>query len=276
MSTPHAPPIHRWSSLARPLDPRVPSNRWIVRVSIAAALMGTLYGAVTHGVSFIALLVGASAAVTAFLAWALGREIDPDDEIVAFLCVGLTMVGWMWFRGADLWTLGAAVVLARVVNRSVGPGAHATDDLLVLVFVGAAAWTGRWSLPLAATIAFAWDARLPWGERRHVGAAILAGGLFVLALIVGKVHVAAPPRLWLLVSVSLGYFFAIITTPRLVSRCDIAGFSLQHRRVQAGMVLAAVVAGLAQFEPSPGMRASGVLACMAAMVVGRALRARQA
>ena len=269
----HEHPLYRFSSIARPLDPRWPSNKAILIVQALAFAAGAVWGFVQTGDWQQALVTGVSAALTAFLSWALGRELDPDLNLTAWIAVALAGLAFVGLGQADLWTLVAALGLGRVVSRTVGPPARWTDLAMILGLVAAALFVSqRWTLCLAAAVALALDALLPEGRKSRLLLAAAAIVLLPIAWSTGHLQATLPSHPFGIGVLVVASGAAILTAPAPASSCDVPGHDLHRRRLQGGMLVALLVAVLAHFEPTTTMPAPGVTACLLAMVAGRGFR----
>ncbi len=262
------------SSLGRPVDPRFPSNKAILVVMAVAFVAGAVIGFIDTGAWGPAASSGLTYLLTAFTAWALGRELDPDRTGTAMLAVALAGVPLVVWGTADLWTLAVSIALARVVNRSIGPGARVTDLLAVLGLLGLAVLLAhRWTLGLAGAVALALDASLDRGTRDRYGWAAASLALVAIAFATGPLALIVPRHGFAITVVVLVVTSGIATLPPLHSPCDVPGHPLALRRVQGGVFVVLLVAVFAQFEPfEPGSdlpQALGVVGVLLATVVGR-------
>ena len=173
--------VHKYSAIARPLEPEYRSNLAVmILLSVIALAIGGL--AALNGADALgALAAGGEAALVGFLTWALGREADPDRLSGAFIALALAILALAAGMASGLspavWTLAFALMAARTVNRTVGPEAKLTDLVLVLVLAGMAIWRdGYAAIGLVAAIAFALDAAFDpyywynqseYGDPRH-------------------------------------------------------------------------------------------------------------
>jgi len=245
--------LRQASGLARPLDPGYRTNRWIL-----ALILGVLAGAWMLRGSLTGDWLAAGglavlAAIALFLAWALGRELDPPSESAAFLGAGLALpplaaaaAGWLPLP--DLAALVLVLLAMRVLNRTSG---NATRPLDGLVVFGLAVWLAIDANPiylLAAVIAVILDGLLPPAQRRRaVLGAAAAGVALVLVLVLGP---AAPPSdlepIPLLIAAAAGAVFSetIRATGRLEGAADDRSAALSPLRVRAGQLLA-LLTGLA-------------------------------
>ena len=80
-----AVPLH----VMRPLDPASPWNRAILAVSAVAGIVGVYLTLAQDGEPLLAI----EAAGSAFLSWALARELDPDRQAPAII---LAVFGGAW------------------------------------------------------------------------------------------------------------------------------------------------------------------------------------
>mgnify|MGYP003668694374 FL=1 len=275
-------PIYRLSSIARPLEPQYPTNRAVL---IALPLIAL----VTGGAAFFlrdAGLAGAASAglgglLAAFLAWALGREVDPDRNEAAFIAMALTVlaVGLGWTPA--LWVLALALMATRIVVRTVGQAAKLTDLGLVTVLAGLAVFVdGYWAMGLVAGFAMAVD--LLYDRKRTLNlvfAAFATGfSMFVVvqrggdwgALTLQPLGLIDPA--WSLAALILTALSAIfiLTCPAVTSVCDSSDAPLERRRVRGGAMIVVLFATAAMFEGQAGLFATlPVWAVLAGLVAGR-------
>ncbi len=268
----HEHPIFRFSSVARPVDARYPTNKAVLAMMFVALIAGGAWGLVDGVAISGAVLRGVSLAVTVFGSWALGRELDPDRNATAFVGAALAVAAVVVVGDADLWTLMAAIPLTRVVNRTVGPPAKISDLVAVLGLVALAMFTdGRWSLGVTAVVALLLDASLRDGRADRWAFAAVA------AAMVGAFHfqtglsVTVPEQLSVVGGVLAVGVVALVTMPSAKSECDLPDNTLVPTRVTAGVGVALVLFVVAQLETGQ-LAAAGVAAAIVAMLPGRLLR----
>lgn len=125
------------TGLGRHLDIRLPSNLFVVAGSVIA-------GAVALGIPLLRdgefdLFGAATIGIAVFVAWAIGRELDPDHNLSAG--VALVLAGLGALLGPQAPGAAAVILLAtRLLSGTVGM-ALKPADLVVLVFVGGYAGT---------------------------------------------------------------------------------------------------------------------------------------
>jgi hypothetical protein len=236
------------TSIGRPLDLRYPSNRF---AAAAALLTGAAWAgwelAARGGVGASAGR-GAVAGAAVFLAWALGRELDPDRAWTAGLAAVVT-AGLAGVWRPSLLVLGAGLLAARVSARSTGRAPGPVDLAAV---VGLAWWVSVSGpgLPfgLAMAAALAADRFLPGPApvaTLWAGGAAAAGAI-AAAVIWATLTPGWPewPEAWLIAPAILGLIVPL--RPRQVASVgDLTGLPLEARRVRFGRWLVAAAGWLA-------------------------------
>ena len=126
--------IYQYSSIARPLDIAYPTNRAVVMLLPLAFLIGAAKGWIYGGDLVQVLMSGARFILICFGAWALARELHPDDNPAAFLAMAFAaLVGW-FVPEPGLLTLFATLGLVRMVNRTTGLASRKTDSIKIVVW----------------------------------------------------------------------------------------------------------------------------------------------
>jgi hypothetical protein len=139
------------TGLGRPVDTRIPSNRLAVSGTIAAGMI--IAGKEWIASGAVDVMTSLTGAVAVFLAWAIGRELDPDNPSSAGLAMAVTLLFGL-FTGIE--AAGAAVTLLglRVLVGSVGRLLKPTDHVVLILAAGyAGSRPELW--PSAALIVFA-------------------------------------------------------------------------------------------------------------------------
>lgn len=234
--------LNRFTSIARVLDPRYPTNRAVLLLLPAAAgIAGAMALSRGSGLPEIALsaLFGVAAAVAG---WAFARELAPDLEQLAFLSMLLTFGAFLTVESSSLLLLFAAQFLVRVVNRSVGLPARVVDSVFVAGLTVWATWAGPYpGLGLIGALAFGLDASMKERFRRHwifAGICLAAAGLSLY----GQGQWWFPESLpataaGLLLIVAVAYGLTMWRTRRVTSPADVTGTPLSSARVLAGMAV---------------------------------------
>ncbi len=270
-----APPMP--TNIGRTVDFHVASNRNIVIFSlIVMALIGA-YRLLT-GMSLGDVVINAlGAGVFTFLAWAVGRELDPDHDITAYLAAGV-MVGMLFaWPLPRLLSVGILLAALRVVNRSTGLAPHQADALMLMIGAGVTvALDGYWVVGALVALAFALDSILP--QPAGPRSLMYAGVTLVLTIIASVVagldfwqFETTVPVLLALVFISVIYgAWLWRPQPALVAVGDLTGEPLQPRRVLAAQWLV-LAAGLSLFVTGGTAGFVTLLPMWAAMIgfVGR-------
>lgn len=242
MTDPVAHPLHRLSAIARPVEPRYPTNLAVL-IIMGLAGVGLSVTAVVRGAAMLdALLAGVIGAVVVFVTWALTRDLAPDDDPAAF--AALVPVSVMVLGGANPVLLGPMVALGlvRVVNRSVGPAALLVDRVVLTVLVFVLAREGHgFSVGVAAVVAFALDAVLPERHPNGWKFAGLAAAATGMGMLIGEpqLSIVAPgPWTFGAMATAAVYVLIIATQGTPISPCDAdPDRALRRDRVQGGMLV---------------------------------------
>ena len=160
--------MERFTHLGRPVDPAYPTNAAIAALSVATLIAVSLWQLLYRDSGFMsALIQGGQLAGVVFLTWALGREVDPDANSVAFLAIAPAVVLSVLVGVPDFSLLFLALLLLRVVNRSIGLPAKRSDSLLVLALASWLGLNGAWYGLLCTAVAFLLDSVLVNPLPRH-------------------------------------------------------------------------------------------------------------
>lgn len=232
--------IYRFSSIARPVDPRFPTNRaLLILLPLLALVSGSLTVLPALDMGFLPLALGAL--LTCFVAWALTRELAPDDNVAAFVALTLAWLAFLLFGTNSVLLTFVALVLVRIVNRSTGLPARLFDTLSVLGLCTFAAISLDQNLiMLVAAAAFLLNATLPEPQRMHFVPAALCLSGFAWLVIDGMPFSGGSLQVrdWLIVialAAGTGWVITQIRTP--VSVCDVYSKRLEPARVKAGLLL---------------------------------------
>jgi len=261
----------RFSSIGRGLDPRFPSNLFVLLFTPLAGVVAGVVALVSGDGVGSAARAGLLSGGTAFLAWAIAREIDPDDPIPAgAAAVAAPFV--LLIGDPGLGIMAASLLTARILVRSTGLVPRPTD----LVAVAGLAWyvaTRPGGLPAALVLAaaVAADRRLPGEDSQwSVPAALAAaGGAVVAAALTGGIAIEAVAPAgweWLLVGVAGAGALLVLRPPLVVSVCDATDERITERRLRVGRLGAlASASGPLLWLGGPGLAvAAGTWAAMAA------------
>ncbi|MEX2472359.1 MAG: hypothetical protein WEA34_09285 [Gemmatimonadota bacterium] len=242
------------SSLGRPLDPSWPTNRAVLVLMPAGALIAAVSATWVPGLAGTSRLWAvALGAGTMLGGWAVGRELAPDDQRAAFVALVLGFGTLLFVPGVSLVLLFATLMLTRMVNHTVGLPATTLDSVVVLGLSGwAVADTGSPAVGVVTAFAFGLDAWLPDGRRRQWGfaalclvmVAALAGAAAEQDRVVSSPIVLGVPATSILVGAAVVAALVLhgsLTTGALRSTCDATGDPLSIARVRWGVIVALLV-----------------------------------
>lgn len=176
--------ISKFSALARPLDISYRSN-----FSILLLNLFTLVAAFLYQWWYLDNVFGESvwwavqAMLAVFLAWALGREIDPDVKATAFVATPISL-GLFLFAGSFEWlVLVAMLMLLRVSNHCTGNSVKWLDVIFCLGLCAYLCWQGHYLVGFAFSAAFLVDSRFPPANKLSLWYAIAALLMAILSMI---------------------------------------------------------------------------------------------
>lgn len=274
--------VHGVSSIARPVEPQYRSNAIALLILAGLVVLGA--GLALNGGEvglFGAAVSGLMLALTGFLTWALGREIDCDRNWPAFVALGLAVAAQLAGYEPSLWLLAFALFATRMVNRTVGLPVRFGDVLIISAATGAAVFLGGYSeIGVVAAIAFSIDAMLDRKRTLNfLGAAIaLSFTVWELIGIGGDIEallfdsISAMPAVWLYGGFAVigGGLLHALLLGRVASVGDATGEPLSGLRVRAGVLVIALTALASLTEGVEGIAgAAPVFAVLAASVIGR-------
>lgn len=267
-------PVYRFTGIGRPVDPSFPTNGAILLLASLGLVVGTLLSMRGDSGWLDGALLGCNAAITVFLAWALTRELAPDDEVGAFVAAALASVAWFVLGSQSLLIPMVLLVALRLVNRSTGKATEPIDALLVPPLFAFAAWAVSWPLGLVGSAAFALDAVLPAAlgqveRRHHLAMSVFLLALTTLRLVVGTPGIQVPDRPLLLLFLAVLALGAAIFYPTPRSRGDVDGKVLVDVRVRSALLLGIFATAAATLDSGVPTGTLGMLWCsLAAVVVG--------
>lgn len=262
------------SALGRSIDIRYASNRYAIAATFAAGAVGFFVGLFGEG---NALGDGVASGGAAFLAWAIGRDLDPDHTLTAAVAapVGLAL----WFLGAPgLWVVGTALLGLRLISQTTGRSPWPADMVVAIVFAVVAGFRpGGFIAAAALGIALILDCRLSLRARPIQ---YLAGLLAVIGAAIAAV-IWSDPLAFESVTIMGGLVAALavgaaLTTPlaRPAAEGDLTGEPLERGRIRlARLVASAVTVGYLIQGGQAGITTIGpLLAAMLALPIGATSR----
>jgi hypothetical protein len=236
------------TGLGRSIDPRLQSHR----VAIGGALTaGAAYAAIAAATDQ-ALSDALIAAVVVFLAWANGRELDPDRPLVGVWAMPLVFAASIYDLPSAL-VSAVALIAIRVVAGTVG-SAVTWVDIVALVLLGFLSGSEPvlWIVGLTLTI---WVMTAPEvGPLRYVGLGALAVGVGVGAWLAESSIAEVTQDAYLLAAVGGAVMMLAMRPSTMISTTDAHTGPVDPTRVglarkAAGTFImwAAVMGGVAGF-----------------------------
>ncbi|MBT8078861.1 MAG: hypothetical protein KJO31_09780 [Gammaproteobacteria bacterium] len=237
--------IYRFTSIARPVDPRYPTNRAVLILLPILALASAGMAAVLD-LNGSMLSAAFGTLLTGFAAWALTRELAPDDDAAAFLALALSWPAHLFLGASSVLLPFVALFLVRIVNRSTGPMARPFDTVAILGFtIWAAISLGQHLILLLAAAAFSLNATLRDPQRNHLLAAAVCLAVFgwlvagAFPLTFGYVGLQ---DWWIVLLLAGANILVLAQAGEPASVCDVFSERLDKKRVAAGLVLGFLVA----------------------------------
>jgi hypothetical protein len=271
------PPLrlaYRVSGIARPLDPALPTNKAVLVLVPLALVLGVALSLVGALELREAMQAGLNLGLTVFLVWALTRELSPDDNPAAFVAIGLALAVWPRVGAQSLMILAAALLAARLLNRSTGKPAEIGDSVIATIGFAAIAWWVSWTLGVIGVLALGLDAVLPSPgaqpqRRRHLGFAGALALVVVARIIVGVASIQLPAHWPVFATIAGLCAVAVLATPRPRELGDVDGVPLSRTRVRAGLGVGLLAAVLVSIDSGVRLQAvASVWACVLAVPLG--------
>lgn len=264
--------FYRITRLGRPFDLSRTSNRISL---IGPAVLGLASLGWDVAVGNPADFVGAlSAAISAFLAWAIARELDPDrphTATFAMVLAGLAAATGIW--EVPLGVSTAALVGLRVLVGSVGGDLKPLD---LAAIVGLAGFAGTriegWVVVLLLVLGVL-DSR-PRGYLYALPAIVLGAGAGAFLAGVGLPGGTRSDEVYLWALVTIAAIPLSVRLTKIRSRTDIFDHPIRWPNVRAARVMAGfvVIGGLLASTANDVVLLAPVLAALGATALARTFR----
>jgi hypothetical protein len=267
--------IYKYTSIGRPLDPNIPTNKAVLMLIPLAAVLGAVTAWMGGDPGGQVLQEAISFALIAFGSWALARELFPDDNPAAFISMALAVLAALSFESPGILIVFATLGLVRIVNRTTGMAAKKTDSVIVVLL---AFWviyaTQSPFYGAVAALAFVFDGSLRDPLRHQWFFALICFGGMIVYMVdhdVGLAYFLAPDSLleWLSLAALLVLALNMFLLKKVRSGADRDGRPLDIGRVKGGMAvgLFAAFQGLATLE-----EVILLVATIAGIAIGMAFR----
>jgi hypothetical protein len=267
--------INRYTSIGRPLDREKVAGKALLFLMPLGAVLGAAL-AWRQGAQPVQVLYQAVyLLLSVYGSWALARELDPDDPVVAFLSLAAGLIAALAAAPSALLVLLTALGLVRIVNRSSGLVARKTDSLVLMALSVLVIYqTDSPLFGVVAALAFILDGSLREPLRRQWAFALVClGGTVVYTVDHGAVlwQVSAPDTLfgWMTWLFLLIFTLNMLLLKSVRSKDDSLGKEMNLGRVKGGMSIGILTAVQGMSQPENVVL---VVAVIAGICFGMAFR----
>lgn len=229
------PPVP--TGLGRDFDLEHPNHRLVAAGVFVAGLAAIIYQAAFG--DGIDPLEAASVAGGTFVAWAIGRELDPDHVHSATVAMVLAMAGGLVTAPAAL--IAAVGLLAKRVLAGTTGRRPLKGDLVVLIAGAGYAGTRPIGWPIVVVLVAALFVARPQHHRLAAGLALLAGGLGAAIFARDETWTAPSTSALALVGFVAVVTYLSITVPKVVSMTDRGDQPITLERIRLARMSAGVV-----------------------------------
>ncbi len=240
--------ISSFTSLARVVDPRYPTNLAILILSTVIGGAQFVFKIYQGTDPFDSIAAALPLALTVFLTWALGREVDPEHELAAFVGLVLVIPGYLLVAAPDLVVVFTTLLLLRLLIRTTGLIPKFLDSLTIS---GLGIWLvfrGEWIFGFLTAAIFFLDTRLPNPKNQNLYFSGIVFILTILSLIFLKPAVSKAEifsaELFFVIGVILLFIPLIVHSRNTQVICDFPGEEINPVRLQTGQIFAITSATL--------------------------------
>jgi hypothetical protein len=240
--------IYLYTSLARPLDLSHTAARTVLYLLPLAVLLGSVVGWMRTHTLIGVLQQAAVFAFVLYAAWALAREMDPDDSPVAFISMAFGIAAAVFIELPGLLIVLTTLGLVRVVNRSSGLQPRRSDAVILTLLSIAVIYSSEsYLFGAVAALAFFFDGSLKQAERSQwlFGLVCLGGTIvYMVDHDIGFPFLHWPKTLfeWLALFFVTIFVLDMLLLKRVRSKGDVIHLPLDVARVRGGMTVGALAA----------------------------------
>ncbi|MEE4292632.1 MAG: hypothetical protein V2I79_01565 [Xanthomonadales bacterium] len=240
--------IYLYTSLARPLDLSHTAARTVLYLLPLAVLLGSVVGWMRTHTLIGVLQQAAVFAFVLYAAWALAREMDPDDSPVAFISMAFGITAAVFIELPGLLIVLTTLGLVRVVNRSSGLQPRRSDAVILTLLSIAVIYSSEsYLFGAVAALAFFFDGSLKQAERSQwlFGLVCLGGTIvYMVDHDIGFPFLHWPKTLfeWLALFFVTIFVLDMLLLKRVRSKGDVIHLPLDVARVRGGMTVGALAA----------------------------------
>ncbi|MDX2345160.1 MAG: hypothetical protein QNL12_16300 [Acidimicrobiia bacterium] len=234
--------LYTYTSLGRPVDPRYRPVGLAVVGSIAAGLLFGFYNLMSAAPLVTTWLTGG---VGAFLAWAIGRELDPDHTAAAY--VAITASVFISLVAPPSLMAGTGLLVAvRLISGTVGIELK-TLDLILLVGLAALVGTGPTSPAAVPALVVGIILYGNRSTRAVLIAAAMAAAAAIAMIATQPLAGSSDPDGWSILFLIIAIIALAATIPATppTSQTDVGHKELLGWRISSARVAAAATIGAA-------------------------------
>lgn len=264
------------TNLGRTIDPRLPSNLIILVIAAAATVLVGI-ARLSNGMPIAEVALHAvGTGVFTVLAWAVGREIDPDNNLSAQVAAVLFALVMLYWDLPNLLAVGAVIACVRILTRSTGLPPKLLDSVILVGLAGlVTVVSDHWIIGLTIGGTFLLDALLTDPDRPKdlIFAALATGITIGIALLINPTprnpYIETPLNAVVILTALIYSGIVLRAMPAVQSTADYTGEQLNNRRVLAGRLLVLIVTlALVMWDGMTGLVAlAPVWMAMAGLVV---------
>ncbi len=235
--------IHRTAAFNRPLDLNNTGNFLILLITASVIPASVIYHYFSTESLMSAVLSGARTGIIVFLTWAVSRELDPDNDLSAFVAVTLVLVFIPLLGQASVLPIFWILLILRTLNRSSGVRPGVLDMFFILILGTLLTSTVSWIYGVLTTLGLLLDSKLPPSDRIHFWAGIFMGIITLLSvlpegLILPNISFSTLP---ILIIVAILFLPVIMGSSEIKSIADRTEEKLDPTRVMMAQLMALVV-----------------------------------
>lgn len=266
--------IYKFTSIGRALDPAYLTNKAVLILLPVAILVGVVVAWMDGQGGVQLLRQGINFMLITFGAWALARELDPDDHVAAFISMAAGLLAALAIDAPGILIVFTTLGLLRIVNRSSGLVARIADSFVVMVLSILVIYTSSPFFGVVAALAFFLDGSLkdPLRHQWLFGLVCLGGTIvFMVDHDIGLGHLSAPDSLfeWLTLLFLLIFALNTLLMKKVHSKGDVSGRLLDVSRVRGAMTVGFFAALQGIMQPD---NVVVIVASIAGICIGMAFR----
>ena len=125
----------RYTSIGRPLDIQYATNKAILCILAVSLIVSLFYFRLQNLPIIQGIISSFLFTAGVFFCWAIGREIDPEHDISAFVGLIFLLPLYLWIDQVNLFVLFWLLISFRIINRSTGYPVGIIDLMIYLIII---------------------------------------------------------------------------------------------------------------------------------------------